>query len=364
MSSLQWLQFTLSYALQATFVLCMAWALERWSQASETKTRVWTGCFVSLLGLLTAGLLLPRLHWVQPWSQLSPKSLLTVTTVQDVLGRSLMAVWILGSSIMLARWVFQFWSVRRFIHSCPKIDLKDQKKLETLVKGDLLKPGNRTVEFRASPEDLGPFCYQFHQPIVFLPPSLIHGYQGELQHVLLHELTHLETQHPVQLFAQKLVQVVLWFHPLVWMSAQRANLVREFVCDDAATCDRTSTASYLRTLLHFVEHRSAPQSSTLAIGRTSSELKLRARRLLTQTGYIGSRWKSASCVGVLITALIVSQAWLPTNPLASPRAMYSPWPSWSAAALHTFGLEVRDFETFEPGLQMHELLESSADPAS
>ncbi len=357
MNTLQWLQLILSYIMQASLVIGVAWALECRTHAARTKTRIWTGCFISLLGLLVIGLLLPRLQWVHPWSQLGPRELLVVAGAEHVLGRSLLAVWFLGFLVMLSRWVIQFVGLRRFMASCTELGHEKERALRMMARRELLQPNGRPVTFRISPEEIGPFCYQFHQPIVFLPKSLVDGDKVELQHVLHHELTHLQTQHPMQLFSQKLVQALLWFHPLVWISGRRASLVREFVCDDAATSGGASTASYLRTLLRIVEDRSTPQRSTLAMGRSPSELKVRARRLVSAPATDVSRWGGLASVGVFVGAVLASQVWLPTNPLSSPQTRYSPWPSWSANTLHTFGVSARDFEHFDAHLQMHELFE-------
>lgn len=357
MNSLQWLQFILSYFIQVSLVVAAAMALERWTHSATIKTRIWTVCFVSLLGLLAVGLLLPRLNWFHPWSRLGPNELLTVANAGHVLGRSLLAIWILGACIMLARWAIRSLELRRFLRFCPLVSDDVNSRLHKLAPEKLLFPSGRKAIFRISPENLGPFCYQLHQPIVCLPKSLIDGNVSELRHVLQHELTHLQTQHPMQLFAQQVVQALLWFHPLVWISGKRASLIREFVCDDAASGEGASTASYLRTLLRIVEQRSQPQSGTLSIGRSSSELRVRARRLVTSGAHSVSRRECWAVVGIFLVAVFVSQLWLPTNPLVSSTRNYSPWPTWSAATLHTFDLTVCDYEQFDSRTHLHELFE-------
>jgi beta-lactamase regulating signal transducer with metallopeptidase domain len=359
MNALQWFQFLLSYLLQATLVIALAWLLEHRTQAAVTKTRIWTGCFVSLLGLLVAGILLPHIEWVHPWSRLGPSELLSAANAEFLVGRGLLAIWLLGCCVMLARWGLRFLDLQRVIRSCPKLSPADTHRLSGMVKSERLRPGGMPVVFRLCPEEFGPFCYQFHQPIIFLPHSSLVGDPIELRHVLDHELTHLETRHPMQLFAQQLVQVVLWFHPLVGVSGRRASLVREFVCDDAASDGGASTASYLRTLLHIVEHRTKPEGSVMPIGRSPSELKHRAKRLVSSAPHPVPRWGVAPVASLFVVAALASQVWLPTNPLASPTSLTSPWPSWSAAALHAFDVNVRDFERFDARLQVHELLEDA-----
>ncbi|TWT76156.1 BlaR1 peptidase M56 [Posidoniimonas polymericola] len=357
MNSLQWLQVLLSLSLQATLVIGVAWGMERWTDAAVTKSRVWNACFVSLLLLLAMGVLLPRLEWIHPWSGLGPKGLLAVANTEFVLGASLLAVWVGGVGVMIVRWCMQFFAVRSFLSRCPPYPEAVQEQLRRRVPAELLTPLIDELCYRESPQDLGPFCYQFHRPLVFLPRTLVEGDPVELEHVLRHELTHLKTQHPMQLFLQKAAQVFFWFHPLVWVSGRRSSLVREFVCDDAASGDAQSTALYLRTLLRLVENRSAPPEGSLMFWRSQSELRLRARRL----AFAVDRPTSAGRLGpvlVCAAALAVSQLWLPTNPLASHYASYSPWPSWTATVAHSFGVRLRDFESYDTAVQLEELLEA------
>ncbi|MEN1681613.1 MAG: M56 family metallopeptidase [Planctomycetota bacterium] len=319
------------------------------------KARVWTACFVSLLLLFAAGLLLPRLEWLHPWSALGPRKLLAVANIELVLGKCLLLIWLGGSAVMTARWVMQFLQVRAFIAQCPEYPREEQDRLRRQIPEDQAGPRVEDLSFRKSPEELGPFCYQFHQPLIFLPATLVLGDKTELQHVLRHEITHLCTQHPMQLFLQKLTQVVLWFHPLVWTSSRRSSLVREFVCDDAASGDAQSTASYLRTLLRIVENRSSTPGGALMLGRSQGELKLRARRLAFELDRRRPNGAWAPTV-VCLAAIVLSQLWLPTNPLASRHSNYSPWPTWTATVAHAFGISLRDYETFDDQLQIDELL--------
>jgi beta-lactamase regulating signal transducer with metallopeptidase domain len=300
------------------------------------------------------------LQWIHPWSQFGPSELLTIASTEHVLGVSLLATWLLGAGVMLTRWMFRFFQWQHFIRTCPEVADVLVLQWQRLAKPELFCTKGRPVVFRISPEELGPLCYQFHQPIVFLPRSLIEGDATELRHVLHHELAHLQTQHPLQLFAQQVAQVVLWFHPLVWISGRRASLVREFVCDDTASEQGASTASYLRTLLHIVENRSQRQNCTLSLGRSSGELKLRARRMVSISAGSAAEWRILPTASLIVAVALASQVWLPTNPFTSPTTLYSAWPRWSAATLHTLNLSARDFEPFEGRLRWHELREEQA----
>lgn len=364
MNALQWFEVISSYAIQVVLLILVAALVDRWTVSSSIKSKIWNACFLSLLGIALFGILLPRLQLFHPWSALQPQALLVVAEFESVLGATLLVVWLAGSGVMLIRWLGQFLLMCRFTRSCPPITGDRAESLVAGIPAEELEIGDRRVEFRVCPEEYGPFCYQFHRPYVFLPSTLLQANPQIITHVLHHELAHLRTQHPLQLFCQKLTQCIFWFHPFVWISSRRAGLVREFVCDDASLRHASSTAAYLKALVSVAEGGLERQEGTLAIGAAKSELVIRIRRLVggspassQGTGYVA--------VGiVLLSALVCSQIWLPTNPLASDRSRWSPWPTWSARALHALNVSVRDYEIFKHGNQLHEWMQASTEPLS
>jgi hypothetical protein len=107
-------------------------------------------------------------------------------------------------------------------------------------------------------------------------------------------------------------------------------------------------------LLHIAE-RCKPNhnSSAITFGRMPSEIVLRARRLVnlatdTQCRRRRTHLGRRLAIGILfgLTALI-SLVWIPSDPLASPRSIWSPWPHWSAKAAHCFGCNLRDYEQYD-----------------
>ncbi|QDV76082.1 M56 family metallopeptidase [Botrimarina mediterranea] len=359
MSAIQFLQWIASYAIQSALVIGVAAGLERWSSASTTKTRVWTACFVSLLGLLAVGLLLPHLQLSSPWTTASSATVLAAAGAEKELGTLVLWVWLFGVVVMVARLAIHFVLVQWFINRQPRVPTEVDRHLREMVTPETLVAAGKPVEFRIGPEEIGPFCYQFHRPHVFIPASLLESDSQELRHVLEHELTHLRTEHPLQLFLQKTTQCVLWFHPLVWVASNRANLIREFVCDDAASNGGAATAAYLRTLLAIVERQRQFKLSGLALGRSVSEVRVRAARLVAQHKGVSPDLRLPVVAPTMLAALAASLLWLPIDPFTSSRSILSPWPTWSAATLHALDLPVRDFQTFHQRYRTHELLEDA-----
>jgi bla regulator protein BlaR1 len=359
MSGLDWLEILLSAAVQCAVVVAVACRVDRAATDPRTKTRVWTVAFFGQLGLLIAAFALPRWTWLNPWLGLPDALVPPLVGALSVLGWALLVLWSAGVATLSVRWMWQSLQLQRLLRTCPPVPANEMGKLAALATPELLRPQGRAVAFRISPAQLGPFCYQLHRPFVCLPESLLRGESRELQHVLLHELTHLTTQHPVQLFVQRVAQCAFWWLPAAWTAGRRASLAREFVCDDAAIENGASPARYLRILLEFVARPGTLNGAALAVARSRSDLRIRALRLAdpARPRHFQRRRARLAPMIVAVAAVLASQIWIPSDPLAPAGPGYSPWPTWSATVLRELGVHAADFGDFHGRQQVHEVLE-------
>lgn len=363
MTATQWLEVLTSYALQVLVVVAACKLLERSLSRAGERCALWNTCFICLLTLACSAVLLPRLHLFQPWSRVDPQALVSVAVAQTVVGRLLLAVWCIGASVSLVRWMTHGYWLRRMLRRCEPLP---DSKVEELVGGPFPR-GKGSLSILVSDEADGPFCWQLHQPTIVLPRFLLEGSEDDLRFVLRHELEHLQTNHPLQLFLQHLVQVICWFHPAVWSAGSRASLTREFSCDEAAANHGADSAAYLRTLLHIAERCEQKRSlSAIGFGRTPSEIVLRARRLVSlsnSSNLAGQRGKIETAMAMFIllcATCLASLIWVPVDALASSRSLWSPWPSWTAKSAHCFGFGLRDYEQFDRRVQVFEIVQDAA----
>jgi len=259
------------------------------------------------------------------------------------------------------RWMLHGMKLRSFLKKCRPMPIDEVTSL--------FATANIPVQHQQLPKVLvndgleGPFCRQLHKPTIVLPRFLVEGAVDDLRYVLLHELEHLKTQHPMQLFWQQIVQATCWFHPVVWRAGSRASLMREFLCDEAAVSEDANCAGYLRALLRIAQSSQTNQpKSAIGFGQAPSEIILRARRLVSIAQNGSAKW-SYGLIGKRTAALILfaftcglALLCIPMDPMSSSRSMWSPWPKWSARAAHCFGYELRDYELYDRGSQLFEVM--------
>ncbi|WP_394747445.1 M56 family metallopeptidase [Spongiimicrobium salis] len=85
---------------------------------------------------------------------------------------------------------------------------------------------------------------------LFFPEKAYH--KGNIpQEVFWHEETHARQKHSIDILFMELLQVVFWFHPLIYLFRNAIRLNHEFLADQAVLQKGMEPASYQATLLAF-----------------------------------------------------------------------------------------------------------------
>ncbi|MEX2287783.1 MAG: M56 family metallopeptidase [Planctomycetaceae bacterium] len=367
MTATGFLELFVSVSVQAALVVIITHWLGRMTNNERLHCRLWSLCYLVLLLLVAIGLLLPHPRLFQPWTGVGGDNAATLFYLGMRVGRALLVVWLAGATVSLLLFVVSWVQTFRFLKTCQPID-PAVLSIDKLAAHECSEAERRSTGKTLLLTSTGlatPFCWQLHRPYIVLPEYLLGFGEQELRFIIRHELAHLGNGHPLQLFLQRVVEILFWFHPMVWWASQQSAFAREFACDDAAVDSPTEIGAYLRSLLTIVERGAADPEKVrgpLAFGGGKSIVSKRARRLVQIAHKRPAPDRRPVPDSVLSASLIFAAAltafvWLPVNVLASPRASWSPWPAWTSAVLHDFGVSARDFDIYYGGLEPHELLE-------
>ena len=138
-------------------------------------------------------------------------------------------------------------------------------------------PGH--VEVRLSNEVRSPAAWGFKKPVILIPEALFSALSpAELRWALAHEYAHLKRGDVATLFATRLIQIVFFYHPVVWVARHMMEVLAEQECDRiaTATCAANGTDS-AKHLLAIAARTSGATDSLLGSrplgGRTHSQRK-------------------------------------------------------------------------------------------
>jgi type II secretory pathway component GspD/PulD (secretin) len=157
------------------------------------------------------------------------------------------------------------------------------------------------VQVKLTTNSMSPaVCGLFH-PVILIPKSLAEHFSDEqLRSVLLHELIHLRRRDVWVNFVQGLLQIIYWWHPLVWLANARIRRVREEAVDDAVMLAlRDEAESYAPTLLEVARlalNRPLVSLGLVGIIESRSALRQRIERLVD--------FRPPRCAGLTLVSLL------------------------------------------------------------
>ncbi len=148
------------------------------------------------------------------------------------------------------------------------------------------------------------------RPMVLLPAAWVSGLSGELlEAVIAHELAHLRRWDLAINLFQRVVEALLFFHPVVWWCSRQMRAQREMCCDEAAVAALGNRVLYAKALSHLAEHAALACQPAWALGIGGSKMALleRIRNVLGLGAASHGRWYGPSCA--LVGAAVASVVW-------------------------------------------------------
>jgi beta-lactamase regulating signal transducer with metallopeptidase domain len=136
------------------------------------------------------------------------------------------------------------------------------------------------VTLRLTDEMRGPCVCGFARPVILLPTVLPPGLGPEgLRTILTHELAHVKRWDPWVNLAQTALQIVYFWHPLVWAANTKLRDLRELAVDETVvTTLRSQAQCYTDTLIDIAEMAlRKPAFSLRLIGIAESRRALERR---------------------------------------------------------------------------------------
>lgn len=196
------------------------------------------------------------------------------------------AAWLLvlstaTSTGLLAWLLIRWWQITRRVSRA-----KTSERLAAIAAQTRLLAGIRArPPVKLTADTMSPAVCGLFRPAILIPQTLTENFSDEqLRAVLLHELIHLRRRDVWVNFLQSLLQIVYWWHPLVWLANARIRRVREEAVDDAVMLALAGGAeAYAPTLLQVAKlalNRPLVSLGLVGIMESRSALRQRIERLV------------------------------------------------------------------------------------
>jgi beta-lactamase regulating signal transducer with metallopeptidase domain/ankyrin repeat protein len=174
--------------------------------------------------------------------------------------------WALGATFVSLRWLLRWLEIRRAVRNSA-----------VMTHIDFPAPV-RTTTTQLEPGIVGIF-----RPSLLLPAGIDERLTpAQMRAVLAHERCHLRCRDNLTASLHMRVEVLFWFHPLVWWIGARLIEERERACDEEVIRDGHSAESYAEGILAVCEHYIASRLRSVS-GVSGSDLRRRIEGISRKT---------------------------------------------------------------------------------
>jgi beta-lactamase regulating signal transducer with metallopeptidase domain len=197
--------------------------------------------------------------YIEPLGDMIPAS--AGAAEMAVAGREIIALqwpglvllgWVAGVLLLLALVLRRIASVRRSL----RLSHPARRQMVALLEECRANLGiTAPVTLRLTDDLRSPAVCGFLRPVILLPTVLPAGLGPEgLRTILTHELAHLKRRDPWVSLVQTALQVVYFWHPLVWAANTKLRHLRELAVDETVVVTLRSQAQcYTDTLIDIAE---------------------------------------------------------------------------------------------------------------
>lgn len=136
------------------------------------------------------------------------------------------------------------------------------------------------IHLRAAGGVLEPGVVGLWRPVILVPAG-IERYltPGQLDAVVSHEVCHIRRRDNLLAALHMLVEIVFWFHPMVWWIGSRLIAEREHACDDEVLRQGTSPRVYAEGIIRVCERYVDARLACVA-GVSGSDLRTRIEAVM------------------------------------------------------------------------------------
>jgi beta-lactamase regulating signal transducer with metallopeptidase domain len=206
-------------------------------------------------------------------------------------------LWMLGASAMMLRLVRSYLSLRRLNGASQPLADNYQQRLNYWSKTCGIK---RAVRLRGSKQITIPLMLGLKKTTIIFPERLADCLaEDEFDQVLLHELAHVRRHDDLGNLAQKFVEAIFFFHPVVLWVGRQLSAERECACDQWVISVTGARRSYASCLTKLFELTKTTNSALLAPGAMTvkSHLSRRVETILKSKQHVSAR---LSAVGFFV----------------------------------------------------------------
>lgn len=172
-----------------------------------------------------------------------------------------------------------------------------------------------------------PSVIGYFKPIVLLPVSMLSGIpENQLEIIIAHELAHIRRHDYLLQFIQGIIELIFFYHPVVWWLSSVVNAEREHICDDLAVKVCGESLTLIKALNNMEAIRKKQYELVLGFSGKNGKILNRIKRILRPKASTNPRRERFMLSGVftlLFAGLFLISNFAISGNTDSQKAFYS-----------------------------------------
>ena len=220
-----------------------------------------------------------------------------------------LVIWFLLTGIMALVIFLRVLRVSFLLKKCQVIEQPELTEVFTRLCRTFRIKRNVELCYLDSNRINSPLVIGYLKPKVFLPRRITETWKTkDIEPVLTHELAHIKRHDILINWLQIIMQLVFFFHPVVWFANWKIRQLREDACDDLAIEQtKTSRKRYVEKMLRIIkesEHEPAFTFQVTGFIETRSSLAKRIIRILSTKYRAYPRLTTVSVLSLIFVAIV------------------------------------------------------------
>ncbi|RUT73023.1 M56 family metallopeptidase [Ancylomarina longa] len=191
----------------------------------------------------------------------------------------LVKFWFLGISILSLHMLWNYiYSIKLKRYLTYPLNQKTQKLALNLMSKIGLK---HNIVFKESGFVQVPSLIGYFKPVVLIPISMISGIpENQIEMIIAHELAHVRRHDYLFQFIQSILEMLFFYHPIIWWLSSVVNTEREHLCDDLAVSVCGESLTLIKALNNMEAIRKKQPELVLGFSGKKNTILNRAHRII------------------------------------------------------------------------------------
>lgn len=143
------------------------------------------------------------------------------------------------------------------------------------------------------------------KPVILFPLGMFTALPPhEIESILAHELAHIRRNDFIINILQSIVEILFFYHPVVWYISKNIENERENCCDDIAIAVTGDSLTYIKALTNLANLKINTLTPALAITGKNGSLLQRVSRIARNTNLV-NRWARQHTISPKLTAAMI-----------------------------------------------------------